>query len=315
MLDDLVGVIETLKSRIETHGRDVQANETRTRMSLVDPLLNVLGWDVADPDLVTAEYDVNGKRADYALLGSDGKPVVFLEAKRLGESLSNHQSQVVAYASELGIRYPALTNGNDWQVYDNLKLVPIEERCILNVSLTRDPAPQCALQLLLLWRSNMAERQPVSPPQPIVEVEQKSTVIVDGGHNRTELEDNEGWVSLKDFSATSGTAAPSTVRFPGGEERRVKNWKAVYVEMAEWLIREGALTIEKCPISTGRKRGYYLIHTQPRHLNGKDFFRPFALSNGLFAPAVGAAETVVARCKALVVHFDKDLSRVRLKVS
>ena len=48
LLDDLVGVIETLKSRIRDYGKDLQANEIRTRMSLIDPLLNVLGWDVAD---------------------------------------------------------------------------------------------------------------------------------------------------------------------------------------------------------------------------------------------------------------------------
>ena len=317
LLDDLVGVIETLKSRIKMHGTDLQANEIRTRMSLIDPLLNALGWDVADPGLVTAEYDVNGKRADYALLGSNGKPVVFLEAKRYGESLSNHRSQVLAYASELGIRYPALTNGDDWQVYDNLKLVPIEQRCILDVSLIGDPAPQCALQLLLLWRSNMAESQPVAPPQPIVEVaqESKAVVIVDEGHDRREPEDNGGWVSLNDFSATSGTSAPTIVRFPSGEERPVKNWRYLYVGVAEWLVREGVLTSGKCPISAGSKKGYCLIHSQPRHPNGKDFRSPHELSNGLFVCTHVSAKAAVVRCKALLEHFDKDLSGVRLQVS
>ena len=49
MLDDLVAVIETLKGRIEQHRTTLQSNETRTRMALIDPLLTVLGWDVADP--------------------------------------------------------------------------------------------------------------------------------------------------------------------------------------------------------------------------------------------------------------------------
>ena len=47
MLDDLVGVIETLKARIQSHRQDLQANEIRTRMALIDPLLQVLGWDTA----------------------------------------------------------------------------------------------------------------------------------------------------------------------------------------------------------------------------------------------------------------------------
>ena len=317
MLDDLVGVIETLKSRIAAHGMDLRNSETRTRMTLIDPLLTALGWDVADPELVTAEYVVNGKRADYALLGVDGNPVVFLEAKHYGENLSSHLSQVLAYASELGIRYPALTNGNDWQIYDNLKLVPIEQRCILDVSLTRDPMPQCALKLLLLWRSNMAEGEPVPPPKPIMGVEQEGPPdeFVEDGRDRRKPEGNGNWVSLKDFSATSGTLAPPIIRFPSGEERRVKNWRNLYVEMAEWLVREGALTVEKCPVTPEVRRGYCWVNSEPKHPNGKDFFNPYELSNGLFIAKHGTAKDFVAGCKTLLRHFNKDLSGVRLKVS
>ena len=169
MLDDLVEVIDTLKSRIEQHRADLQSNETRTRMALIDPLLTALGWDVSDPGLVTPEYDVSGKRADYALLDGKGGVFVFLEAKRLGEQLSNHQSQIVAYASELGIRYPALTNGDDWEVYDNSQLVPIDQRRILKLSITGSASATCALQLLLLWRANVGTGQVTQANQSIVE--------------------------------------------------------------------------------------------------------------------------------------------------
>ena len=47
-LDDLVHVIETLQQRIKDHGDSLRQNETRTRMALIDPLLQALGWDVAD---------------------------------------------------------------------------------------------------------------------------------------------------------------------------------------------------------------------------------------------------------------------------
>ena len=68
-LDDLVSVIETLKERVQTHRQDLQANETRTRMALIDPLLQALGWDTTDPALVLPEYEVSGSRADYAPAG------------------------------------------------------------------------------------------------------------------------------------------------------------------------------------------------------------------------------------------------------
>ena len=72
LLDDLVIVIETLKERIVSHGSALQENEIRTRVALIDPLLTVLGWDVANPGIVLPEYRVgsgaNAGRADYALL-------------------------------------------------------------------------------------------------------------------------------------------------------------------------------------------------------------------------------------------------------
>ena len=43
MLDELVDVIETLKSRINEHRAVLQGNEAQTRLSLIDPLLR--RWD------------------------------------------------------------------------------------------------------------------------------------------------------------------------------------------------------------------------------------------------------------------------------
>ena len=109
-LDDLVSVVETLKSRLQTHRHVLQANETRTRMALIDPLLQALGWDTADPALVLPEYEVSGQRErpDYALLDGAGKPVALVEAKRLGEPLVSHRMQIVNYANLSGVPYARL---------------------------------------------------------------------------------------------------------------------------------------------------------------------------------------------------------------
>ncbi len=66
LLDDLVGAIDILKERIRTHVPDLQANETRTRMALIDPLLQVLEWDPADPALVIPEYASDSGPVDYS---------------------------------------------------------------------------------------------------------------------------------------------------------------------------------------------------------------------------------------------------------
>ena len=167
MLDDLVGVIETLKARIQNHGPDLQANEIRTRMALIDPLLQALGWDTADPSLVTPEYNVSGRWADYALL-SGSKPAAIIEAKKLDESLESHRMQMLNYSNASGIQYAGLTDGNRWELYEIFKQAPLEERRILDVSIASNPAHQAALQLLLLWRPNLASGQPDPASEPIL---------------------------------------------------------------------------------------------------------------------------------------------------
>ena len=317
MLDDLVGVIETLKSRIAAHGGDLRTSEARTRMTLIDPLLTALGWDSSDPGLVMAEYYLRGKSADYALLADAENAICIIEAKRLGEKLSAHQEQMVNYALMDGVPYAGLTDGDNWELYKFESGKSLEECRNLSISISRDPSSKCALQLLLLWRSNVVSGDPVPGRQPIMELGQESQAdeMVDDGRDGLKPEDDGSWVSLKDFSATSGTLAPPIIRFPSGEERRVKNWRNLYVEMAEWLVREGALTVEKCPVTPEVRRGYCWVNSEPKHPNGKDFFNPYELSNGLFIAKHGTAKDFVAGCKTLLRHFNKDLSRVQLQVS
>ncbi len=52
MLDDLVQTIETLKQRVKDHRSDIENYESRTRVTLIDPLLCALGWDVSDGNYI-----------------------------------------------------------------------------------------------------------------------------------------------------------------------------------------------------------------------------------------------------------------------
>ena len=92
MMDDLASVIETLKERISVYQRRPFGIRVQTYppFQLIDPLLSALGWDTSDPEQVTLEFEISGKRVDYALKGRDGRPLIVVEAKRLGESLESH---------------------------------------------------------------------------------------------------------------------------------------------------------------------------------------------------------------------------------
>jgi hypothetical protein len=292
-------------------------------MALIDPLLQALGWDPSDPSLVTPEYNVSGKRADYALLGDEGAPVVFLEAKRLSESIPNHRSQVVAYASELGIRYPALTNGSDWEVYDNTILKPIEERSILRLSINGSPAYQLALQFLLLWRPNLASGQPVAANEPIFTAPTPNSTPSEPVSNSQQPgtsppppPSNEGWKPLTDLPPDiSWRSKPSQIRFPNGEEKTLQqnNWKRVLIEVAEWLIQESALTGDKCPI--GYVPGRHIIHSEPVHPTGKPFFHPAVLSHSLYLASAANAKRAASACVYLMELCEQDPAAIWLKLN
>ena len=170
-LDGLQAVIESLQSRIESHRAHLSENETRTRQVLIDPLLRELGWDVSDPDQVELEYSAGTGRekADYVLM-SQGKPVAVIEAKRLGYRLDQSETmQVLNYANSRGIAYMAVTNGDEWRMYDVFAQKPIEEQVIMEFSITRTPAHESALQSLRIWNPNLSSGSgPVGASESIV---------------------------------------------------------------------------------------------------------------------------------------------------
>ena len=90
IMTKLASCIENLQIRIREHRSSLSKNELRTRVSLIDPLLCALGWDVSDPRMITLEYSIDAIRADYALLGEGDKPVAILETKKLGSDLSHN---------------------------------------------------------------------------------------------------------------------------------------------------------------------------------------------------------------------------------
>lgn len=92
----LRGAIGRARKRVEKQGDYIASMEIRTRYTLVDPILQALGWDLEDPSQVKVEYETtdppNPHRVDYALF-SEGKPVIIVEAKALpGEYLGIHKA-------------------------------------------------------------------------------------------------------------------------------------------------------------------------------------------------------------------------------
>ncbi len=286
-LDDLVSVIETHKARIQTHRQVLQANETRTRMALIDPLLQALGWDTADPALVLPEYDLRGSRADYALLDSTGKPVALVEAKRLGEQLSSHRMQIVNYANLSGVPYAGLTDGNHWELYKVFDPAPIEDRLLLNMSIADRPAHEVVLKLLLLWQPNLAAGQPVAanepvlatvtepvPPQPSSEPEVEEPPAPAPARVSEPPPTGAGWVPLSEVTAASvkGEKSPPAIRLPDGSASEIQFWWELPASIAGWLWSQGLLTETKIPVKFNEKT--HIANMDGKQPSGRSFKRP-----------------------------------------
>ena len=134
LLDDLQTLIETLRERITKHGPALRQNEALTRYALIDPLLRELGWDTSNPSQVLVEVRFGSGSADYALLGTDGKPRVIVEAKKLGTPLKNAVSQGINYTTEDGILYFALTDGQHWELYETHRAVPLHDKLVMKLT-------------------------------------------------------------------------------------------------------------------------------------------------------------------------------------
>ena len=278
LLDDLVGVIETLKERIATHGRVLRENETRTRMTLIDPLLQALGWDISDPAMVLPEYRVDVGWADYAPLGVGNKPAAVIEAKRLGSVVENHLDQAVGYCIQQGIAYAGVTDGSHWQLYRTFEPVPLVEKLVLDLSIADMPAHEFALKLLLLWRPNLSTGQPVKasasvfpaelhdkslnsamrggPPARLAQSSDPPTEITQITQVESDSAITErGWKPLSDVVPTPGDRPPSSLRLADGSERGMrKAWVALVESAAEWLWSNGLLTLSNVPIQSSSRR-------------------------------------------------------------
>lgn len=109
--DELADYVEQSQSLIDA---SPQMDEQNTRRKLIEPLLELLGWDMLSPE-VELEYSVQmgvgTKKVDYAMM-LEGTPVVFVEAKGVDSSISDsHRSQLKSYMRQTGVDWGLLTNG------------------------------------------------------------------------------------------------------------------------------------------------------------------------------------------------------------
>ena len=115
--------------------------EQDTKATLISPVLRALGWDVEDVEQVRHEYRHHSadRPVDYALLLAR-VPQLFVEAKGRGENLEDRRwaGQVVAYAAVAGVNWVALTDGDEWRLYNAHAPVDVEDKLFRRFRISED---------------------------------------------------------------------------------------------------------------------------------------------------------------------------------
>ena len=118
--------VQEYSEQIKEFGSELEKFENRTRTLLIDYILRDLGWDIVS---LQTDYPVKGltegkDSVDYALLGTERSPQVFVEAKKLNslqfddlQQLKRYMQKHVMQKGSGGFSFGVLADGNTWRFY------------------------------------------------------------------------------------------------------------------------------------------------------------------------------------------------------
>ena len=108
---------QTIKNQINT--------EEATKMSMIIPFFQFLGYDVFNPNEFCPEFTADvgikkGEKVDYAII-LNGEPQILVECKWCGEELNKHGSQLFRYFGATKAKFGILTNGIIYRFFTDLE--------------------------------------------------------------------------------------------------------------------------------------------------------------------------------------------------
>ena len=235
--------------------------------------------------------------------------------------LQQHRMQMLNYSNASGIKYAGLTDGNRWELYDVFSPAPLDERRLLELSIGERSPYECALELLLLWRPNLASGHLITASRPILSPKVQAATPQTGvpdtpslGRRPISQDPDAEWISLSNYDPPAGTAPPTEMRLPDGQIRALSHWYGILLHTTEWLWSRNKSANDYVPVSTSAKR--YLINVEPVHPDGTPFRVSRAVPN---TPLMLEAHRNAASCRSstmrLLAEFGVDPATVWLRRS
>jgi len=125
--EHLFKTIQLLSNRFNEYENE-NLNESNTENFFIRPLFSDLGYDPSNTDRFSSQYpanprDIKSGKVDIALKRR-GHPIMFIEVKKLHESLDNNSyiHQITQYFNLVQeIKILILTNGNEYRFYTDLE--------------------------------------------------------------------------------------------------------------------------------------------------------------------------------------------------
>lgn len=120
---ELTESLKQFSNRVQEIKNSIQTEEA-TKMSLIVPFFQLLGYDVFNPAEFCPEFTADvgikkGEKVDYAIL-LENKPIILIEAKPVNSKLEKHSSQLFRYYVTTAAKFAILTNGIIYKFYTDL---------------------------------------------------------------------------------------------------------------------------------------------------------------------------------------------------
>ncbi len=244
-VDSVVQIAELfdqLARGMQQNRRTWEASERATEGQLIDPVLQLLGWDPMNADDVGLQVKCSSGIADY-VLRVDEKPIAVLEAKKLGTRIDTDvRWQASGYAEALSAPLLILTNGDRWEIYDssNRRSKPAGAWTI-----SRDKTFRSALEAVKVSKDVMVATFG-SRITPDHETRPEPTPTESPDPAGITQAPESDWTPLSGFVQTRGKSEgtrkripkPRGIRFPGRQPVDVSRWGDIWIHWGSWLSEE-----------------------------------------------------------------------------
>ncbi len=332
-LGSLCKVLKQLRDSASRHEEVLKRSEAATRATLVDPLLRALGWDITDVTMVEVEKTKGEFRADYVLLDSQSNIKAIIEAKALGETLTDHKTVVklFSYAANFHCNSVFITDGRHWHHYTEMNIMDTTPSRVLKIN--NDDLIDVAAYFVQRIDASWYRNQVVSddPTMQLRQLQQQlnemavelkvlkhdikmpsteEIKVVCAPPTPEKYVATQGCVPLEHLGVVRGTSI--TKCYLNEKEVPVKSWK----DLLEGIVREVLVanpTLE-LPLKDAAGKKIYLLSLTPP-IEGRGFKEMIYNGRRVYLYTHYSADSIVSNTKYMLQYLPENQRKVEVQVA